>query len=254
MSLLQCRQLCVHIADRRVCDGLHLTVEGGETWGVLGMNGAGKTTLLLTLCGLRSAQPGDIEIDGRPLAAWQGRKLARVRGYMAQDTHDAFPLTTLEAALVGRHPHQPAWAWESPEDIVIARAALRRVGLSGMEGRDCTSLSGGERRRLALAALLAQQPQLYLLDEPTTHLDPHHQIALLDLLAEERAAGKAIVMSLHDPNLATRYCSHVLLLFGDGEFACGPAPDLLTAENLSRLYRHPVRAHQTSDGVCFLVG
>lgn len=254
MSLLRCRELCVRVADKRVCDGLDLTVERGETWGVLGMNGTGKTTLLLTLAGLRGAQSGALEMDGRPLSGWPGRDAARVRGFMAQDTHDAFPLTALEAALVGRHPHQPAWAWESPEDIAIARAALKRVGLEGMEGRDCTSLSGGERRRLALAALLTQQPKLYLLDEPTTHLDPHHQIALLDLLAEEREAGNACVMSLHEPNLAVRYCSHVLLLFGAGEVACGPAPDLLTAENLSRLYRHPVRAHRTPDGVCFLAG
>ncbi|MCK7500092.1 MAG: ABC transporter ATP-binding protein [Comamonadaceae bacterium] len=122
---------------------------------------------------------------------------------------DAFPLTVLEAALVGRYPHTPGWGWESAADLRLARQALRRADLDGIEQRDCATLSGGERRRLALAALLTQQPELYLLDEPTHHLDPHHQITLLDLLAAECRDGKAALMTLHDPNLAARYCSHV---------------------------------------------
>jgi iron complex transport system ATP-binding protein len=173
---------------------------------------------------------------------------------MPQDTVDAFPLTVLEAALAGRYPHQSGWGRDGPEDLRRARDALARVGLADLAQRDCATLSGGERRGVAMAALLAQQPRLYLLDEPTHHLDPHHQIALLDLLAEECRSGKAALMSLHDPNLAARYCSHTLMLFGDGAFCLGQSEHMLTAEALGSLYRHPMRCIESGAGRCFLPG
>lgn len=252
--LLAARGLRVEVGDRRICHGLDLEVRAGERWAVLGLNGAGKTTLLLTLAGLRSPAAGEVLVGERPLSSWQARDLARIRGLMPQDTVDAFPLTVLEAVLAGRYPHQQGWGRDGPEDLRIARAALERVGLAALAQRDCATLSGGERRGVALATLLAQEPQLYLLDEPTHHLDPHHQIALLDLLAQECGAGKAALMSLHDPNLAARYCSRVLMLFGDGAAEQGRSEDMLTADALSNLYRHPMRCIESGAGRCFLPG
>jgi len=253
-AVLESRALQVHIGGKSVCGGLDLAVGRGEIWGILGLNGVGKTTLLHTLAGLRAPAGGEIRLRARPLAQWQGRELARVRGLMPQDTVDAFPLTVLEAALAGRYPHTSGWGWESADDLRLARQALRRADLDGIEERDCATLSGGERRRLALAALLAQQPDLFLLDEPTHHLDPHHQIALLDLLAAECCNGKAAVMTLHDPNLAARYCSHCLLLFGEGATVGGPCPEVLSAQALTRLYRHAMHRIETTAGCCFVAG
>jgi iron complex transport system ATP-binding protein len=250
--LLAARGLSVEVGGKTVCRGLGLELRPGESWAVLGLNGAGKTTLLLTLAGLRPPAAGEISICERPLSSWSARQLAQLRGLMPQDTVDAFPLTVLEAVLAGRYPHQQGWGRDGPEDLCIARGALERVGLADLAQRDCATLSGGERRGVALAALLAQQPDLYLLDEPTHHLDPRHQIALLDLLAEEWRAGKAALMSLHDPNLAARYCSHVLMLFGDGHAEQGPSEDLLRAETLGALYRHPMRCIRDGAGRCFL--
>jgi iron complex transport system ATP-binding protein len=155
---------------------------------------------------------------------------------------DAFPATVLETALVGRHPHLGRWDWEGAADAAIARGNLAAVGLAGLEQRDVQTLSGGERQRLAIAALLTQRPALYLLDEPTAHLDLNHQMALLDLVARyagECGAGFAIV--LHDVNLALRYCHRSLLLFGDGSWREGAMDEVLNSESLGELYGHPLK-------------
>jgi iron complex transport system ATP-binding protein len=240
--LLSVHGLTVTIAGHRVCGGLELAVRPGECWAILGRNGAGKTTLLHTLAGLRAAAAGVIELDGRPLASLAARDVARLRGVLPQDDSDAFPATVLETVLVGRHPHLSRWQWEGADDIRIAREALVAADMGGTEGRDIRTLSGGERRRVALAALLAQQPRLFLLDEPSSHLDLSHQIGLLDrLVSKVRADGRALVMVVHDVNLALRYCDQALLLSG-GEAFAGPAPALLTTERLSALYGVPLRA------------
>ncbi len=240
--LLSAHGLTVTIAGHRVCSGLDLVVRPGECWAILGRNGAGKTTLLHTLAGLRAADAGSIDILGRPLANLTPRDVACLRGVLPQDDSDVFPATVLETVLVGRHPHLSRWQWEGADDIRIAREALAAADMEGTEERDVRTLSGGERRRVALAALLAQQPRLFLLDEPSSHLDLSHQIGLLDrLVSTVRADGGALVMVVHDVNLALRYCDQALLLSA-GEAVAGPAPALLTAERLSSLYGVPLRA------------
>ena len=240
--LLAARGLTVSIAGIRVCSDLDLAVAPGECWAILGRNGAGKTTLLHTLAGLRSPAEGTIELFGQPLAAIARRDIARMRGLLPQDDSDAFPATVLETVLIGRHPHLSRWRWEGAEDVRIAREALAAADLAGTEARDVRTLSGGERRRVALAALLAQQPRLFLLDEPSSHLDLSHQLALLDLLAAAvRPGDRALVMVLHDVNLAARYCDHALLLT-DGDALAGPARELLTAERLSAVFGVSLKA------------
>ena len=240
--LLTTQKLAVTIAGINVCEELDFSVARGECWAILGRNGAGKTTLLHTLAGLRASAAGSIHIDGHPLASLTARELARVRGLLPQDDYDAFSATVLETALVGRHPHLSRWQWEGPMDLSIARAALATVDIADAEARDVRTLSGGERRRVALATLLAQEPQLFLLDEPASHLDLSHQLALLDgLTALARNQDKALIMVLHDVNLALRYCDHALLL-ERGSASAGPAEEMLTAERLSRLYGVTLRA------------
>jgi iron complex transport system ATP-binding protein len=239
--LLSAYGLGVTIAGNQVCSDLDLAVMPGQCWAILGRNGAGKTTLLHTLAGLRSPAAGTIELHGKPLAATARRDVARLRGLLLQDDSDAFPATVLESVLVGRHPHLSRWQWEGAEDVRIARDALAAADMAGTEARDVRTLSGGERRRVALAALLAQQPRLFLLDEPSSHLDLSHQLTLLERLATVvRRDDKALIMVVHDVNLAARYCDHALLL-ADGEAVAGPAQELLTAERLSAVYRVSLR-------------
>jgi iron complex transport system ATP-binding protein len=229
---LACRGLTLAIGRRTLVAGLDLDVGAGECWAIVGPNGAGKTTLVATLAGLRGPASGEIAYDGTPLAR------LGPRGYLPQDTVDFFPATVLETALIGRHPHLARWQWESGADVARARDALAAFGLGGLDARDVRTLSGGERRRLALAALVAQDPDILLLDEPSSHLDLGQQIAALDVvtaLAHER--GKAIVMVLHDLHLATRFADHAIAL-GDGRARIGCAADVLTSSALSELFGH----------------
>jgi iron complex transport system ATP-binding protein len=252
--LLRVQGLTVRIAALTVCRNLEFAVMPGQCWAILGRNGTGKTTLLHTLAGLRPAAAGTIELAGRALAQWSPRDIARRRAVLPQDDSDPFAATVLETALVGRHPHLSRWQSEGAEDLAIARAALAAMDIGSAEARDVRTLSGGERRRVALAALLTQQPDLLFLDEPPSHLDLAHQLGLLDRLAAlARDGGKAMLMVLHDVNLAVRCCDHALLLDG-GVAQAGSAQELLTVARLSRLYGVPLNAIETARGPVFAPG
>jgi iron complex transport system ATP-binding protein len=250
--LLECSQLTVHIGERRLVSKLDLQVARGSFTCVLGCNGSGKTTTLHTLAGVRACSMGDINVLGRRLEAWPRKVLARHVGLLTQDSEDSFPSTVLESVLVGRHPHIGFWRWEGETDRRIARDALRAVGLDGLDDRDVTTLSGGERRRVAVASMLTQDPQLALLDEPTNHLDPHHQMEVLRLFRERTGQGCAVVATLHDAGLAARFADQVLLLFGNGDWACGSVAQVLTVANLSRLYGMPMRELAWEGGRTFV--
>jgi iron complex transport system ATP-binding protein len=235
-AILAARGLTVTIAGIVVCRELDLSIAPGQCWAILGRNGAGKTTLLHTLAGLRAPAAGTIALDGRPLASLSARETARIRGLLTQDDSDAFGATVLETAMIGRHPYLSRWQWEGAEDLRIARAALASMDIAGAEQRDVRTLSGGERRRAALAALLTQQPRLLLLDEPSSHLDLAHQLAVLHrLTALARDQRRALIMVLHDVNLARRFCDQVLML-DHGVAMAGSAAELLTAARLSKIY------------------
>lgn len=255
MALLDSRSLHVRIGEVTVCDALDLQVEAGERWCVLGRNGAGKTTLLHTLAGLRRPDSGSIHLDSDPLQALAGRTLAQRLGILFQDHHDAFPASVLETVLCGRHPWLSPLQWESNDDRQIALAALRNVGLEHMASRNVATLSGGERRRVGIATLLAQSPRLMLLDEPTNHLDIHHQVAMLEHL-QQRAVNqhRGLVMVLHDINLAKRFCNRFLLLSGNGDTVSGDAATVLTRDNLERAYGHPLTRISDSNGEAWIPG
>lgn len=240
-ALLTTHRLAVGIGRTPVCSALDLAIAPGTCWGILGRSGVGKTTLLHTLAGLRKPDDGAVRWRGRELGRLPRRELARGLGVVLQHDDYRFPLSVRETALAGRHPHLGRWQAERAEDLDAVDAALQAVGLAGLEERLADSLSGGERRRLALATLLAQDPLLALLDEPVNHLDPGQQLAVIDLVRRRFGAGdRALVVVLHDVNLALRCCTHLLLLAGDGAVHAGEAAALATPATLSALYGHPM--------------
>jgi iron complex transport system ATP-binding protein len=236
VPLLECRGIDVCVGSRTLVRGLDLQVGRGSMLAVLGPNGSGKSLSLHTLAGLRSPNAGTLLISGRPLTEWSRRALARELALLPQNVEDPFPASVIETVLLGRHPHIARWQWESPRDLAIASDALVAVGLAGYEERDVLTLSGGERRRAALAAVLAQAPRIFLLDEPTNQLDPNHQLEALQLLRERADGGAAVIVTLQDPNLAERFADAALLIGKDGDWRCGQVADILTPQQLSSLY------------------
>jgi iron complex transport system ATP-binding protein len=251
--LLEARQLSVEIGGKTVVDRMNLSLVPGERLAILGRNGAGKSTLLSTLAGLRPPQGGAVLLDGEDCALLPPRLAALRRAWLGQFQADPFGSTVLETALTGRHPHLGRWDWESKHDAELARGALRAVGLQDMETRQIHTLSGGERQRLAIATLLTQAAALYLLDEPLAHLDLNHQMAVLQLFTgTARDCGAGVVMVLHDPALAHRFCDRALLVHGDGRCVMGTVDDILTAKTLSELYGYGLRQIDDGGHRCFI--
>ncbi|MBW3567357.1 MAG: ABC transporter ATP-binding protein [Proteobacteria bacterium] len=255
MSALSTRGLTVEIAGKTVCQDLDLALQPGRVIGILGGNGVGKTTLLHTLAGLRRAASGEVVMNDVALDAVGRRDIAQRLSLLMQDQDDPFPATVLETALIGRHPHIGFWQWESPLDVDISRKALRVTGMTGLEQRDVHELSGGERRRLAIATILAQDTEIFLLDEPVDQLDIYHQMKLLahfkQLAVNE---NRLVLMSLHDVNMAARFCDEVVLMFGKGELLHGETYKVLTTQNLERLYGLPMQMVVTEHALFFQPG
>jgi len=253
MNLLQTNELSVEIGGNQVCSELDLNLQAGQVWGVLGRNGIGKTTLLHTLAGLRQPDAGSIQINENKLHELNRQQVARSIGLLLQHHEDSFPSTVLETVLIGRHPHINHWQWESADDFQIARQALSQVNMLSLAQRPIDQLSGGERQRVAIATLITQDPTVFLLDEPNSHLDLNHQMVILQTLADfARHHQRAIMLTLHDINLAARLCDHFLFLFGDGKTVSGTAEDLLNETLLTDLFQCSLKMIDDSSGRVFI--
>jgi iron complex transport system ATP-binding protein len=249
---LACEGLITDIPERPDGDPLSFIVEPGQIWGVLGPNGAGKSTLLHTLAGLRPPRRGRVKLAEVELGRWRRKRLAQRLGVIFQERHDDFPATVLETALIGRHPYLPPLSIERGDDLALARAALARLELDDLEQRLVSTLSGGERQRLTIATVLTQNPRIWLADEPTNHLDLRHQVTVMELLAERAAEGCGVFLCLHDINLAARWCSHILLLYPDGQVCWGETERMLVTGALEELYAQPLKSAQVNGSRVFV--
>lgn len=240
-ALLSTHGLTLTAGQRTLCKDLDWQLLPGQCWAVLGLNGAGKTTLLHSLAGIHPPDQGSVKLMEQPIDRFSRREIAQHLGLLFQESDSVFPGKVMEHVLIGRHPHLGNWQWEGPNDIRITEHALATVGLSEFQDRDIQTLSGGERQRMAIATVLAQQPRIFLLDEPVNHLDWHYQHQLLAALSSLTQSGRSgLVMALHDVNLVVRYCDHVLMLFANGDIKQGESNELLRAETLSDLYGYEI--------------
>lgn len=219
-------------------DRVDLELHAGEVLAVLGPNGAGKSTLLGALAGDITVDSGEVEFGGRPLPAWGLGELSRRRGVLLQDNRTAFPFTVQEVVEMGRAPWRRTA--QADEDADAITWALDIADVAHLSDRRVPSLSGGERARTAFARVIAGRTSALFLDEPTAALDIGHQEALLTRARELALAGAAVLVVLHDLNLAAAYADRVVLLQHGAVAGVGTPDEVLTASIVSDAYRTPV--------------
>jgi len=220
---------------RWLFERLGFEVREGECWVVLGPNGSGKSSLLAALAGVFDRSAGDVAVDGKTLDDWKPGALAERRAWCPQFWSDPFPSSVLDTVQLARHRHE-AWFFETqaPDDAV--RALMARLELADLAAADVRILSGGERQRVAIATALLQEAPVLLLDEPASHLDLGHQQLLVDVLRGHAAKGGAVVVSLHDLNLAWDLADQVVLLDGRGGATAGPRATMMTPTRLGAAF------------------
>lgn len=251
--MLRTEAVDVRVGGRTLVNNLDLVVARGECWAVLGQNGVGKSTLMHVLAGLRSADAGEVLIEGQSVFAMSRRNVARYVGVLLQEETRDYWGSARDYAALGRYPHQRGLFGPGLDDRAIVERALATMDLEALAGRAYRSLSGGERQRARLAALFAQQPACYLCDEPLQQLDLPHQVAFLEWISREvQQQHCSCVMVLHDLVWANRYCDRLLFLFGDGSYIKGRRDEMMTEENLRRLYGFPVQVRIVGNESVFL--
>ncbi|WP_413767377.1 heme ABC transporter ATP-binding protein [Rhodococcus pyridinivorans] len=224
--------------EREILHGIDFEVRTGEVVALVGPNGAGKSTLLAALSGDHSISGGTVEIDGRPLERWSSIALARRRAVLPQQHTVGFPFTARQVVRMGR----AAWTRtprQDDDDRIVAEA-FATCDVAHLADRPFPALSGGERARVALARVLAQDTETLLLDEPTAALDLGHQEAVMQVVRARADDGHAVVVVLHDLGLAAAYADRVCVLEQGRIVADGAPDDVLTEELLGRVYQYPV--------------
>jgi iron complex transport system ATP-binding protein len=235
--MLTLDQLTVGYAGRPVLCGIDLHVTSGELVGLLGPNGCGKTTLLRAISGVMPVMKGRVRLRGIDMATMSRQSIARAMACLPQDFSPALDFTVGELVLMGRSPHRSRWARETRRDLDATERAMHLARVDGFADRLFGQLSGGERQRVLLALCLAQEPEILLLDEPTSHLDLGGQLEVMDLIVRlRRETGLTVVGVFHDLNLAAEYCQRLVVFHAGRLVADGTPQEVLTADLVRRVY------------------
>jgi iron complex transport system ATP-binding protein len=233
---------------RSIFQNVSLAVQSGDVFCLLGPNGIGKSTLLKCLSGILRIQQGRIFLNGRDLSEFKLPDVAKHIGYVPQGLTSAFPFRIKDIIIMGRAPHLSILASPSRSDMGIAYKAMETVGVAHLADRPCNSVSGGEWQLTLIARALVQEPQILLLDEPTSHLDMGNQLKILQVIKDLANAGMTIVMASHFPDHAF-LVANVVAILNNGQIAYVGAPDeVITDKNLQATYGVDVRVVQLEDG------
>ncbi len=238
------RAICGY-GKRTVLEGISLDLNSGEILCLLGPNGVGKTTLFKTILGFLKMQGGEILLDGENIRHWSRNRLAKAIGYVPQAHTPPFPFKVLDVVVMGRTAHLGPFATPSKKDVQIAEAALDTLEISFLGDRVYTEISGGERQMVLIARALTQEPQILVMDEPTSNLDFGNQIRVLSQINKLAQRGLGIIMTSHFPDHAFLCSTKVALLQKDNTFLIGAVDEVISEENLKAAYGIDVKIVST---------
>jgi iron complex transport system ATP-binding protein len=235
--ILDIKSISLNFRDKSILSDVSFSVSAGEFFVIIGPNGAGKTSLLKVLAGLQKAQKGTVTIKDKNILNYRRRNLSQIMAIVPQHIEVGFPFTVADTVIMGRSPHLGILGMEGENDFHIAEEAMKFTDVSHLTDRKLFQLSGGELQRVIIARAICQQPEIILLDEPTTALDPSHQLKIMDLMEKfRREHGTTIIMVSHDLNLASMYGDRVLLLKSGRVVKTGDPKSVLNKELLEDSY------------------
>jgi ABC-type cobalamin/Fe3+-siderophores transport system ATPase subunit len=255
MQRLNAKNLSLHLGHKNVVEQMNIHVNAGEFVGLIGPNGAGKSSLLRMLAGLVKPNSGVVELTPQDVAAAiekiPAQLRARFMAYLAQHEIPAWPLSVKNLVALGRSPWNSSVNTNTDDELAIQHA-LTMTDVDSLAERPVTELSGGELQRVLLARVFAGNPTLIVADEPIAALDVYHQLHIMELLQAHAQQGGAVIAALHDLSLASRFCSRLVLMHQGKLVAEGTPVNVLTAENLARVYGISAHVDCREDGVVII--
>lgn len=237
MPTISSNSLIVELGKKEILKSVSFQAENGSFIGLIGPNGSGKSTWLKAFAGLVRYQSGKIEINNKEITKYKPKELAKIIGYVPQDTSIGFDFPVRDVVMMGRHPHIPRFSMERKIDYERVEEALERTAITHLAEQTVTNLSGGQRQMVFIAKAIAQDPSILLLDEPISALDLNRQLQVLELIRELVDEGMTAIAALHDLNLAARFCDQLVLLNQGEVLASGTPKDVLTTERLLESYQ-----------------
>lgn len=230
-----------------IFNDVNLSLESGDVLCILGPNGTGKSTLIKCMNGLLKLNSGNILINNQNIHSLNKNDLAKIIGYIPQSHNSTFAFSVFDVVLMGRAPHLSLTSVPGDKDYKIAEKALKSLGISHLTDKTYTEISGGERQMVLIARVLAQQPQILLLDEPTSHLDFGNQIRTLDVINKLAENGLSVIMTSHFPDHAFLSSNKVAIMNGGTIMEIGTPESVITEENMRRAYNIDVKIMEVDE-------
>lgn len=237
MASVSVQNLSIAIGKNTILQNININFREGKRTAIIGPNGCGKSTLLRAVAGLNRNYSGKVLLNGADMKNMPRRKIAEMLAILPQGVTAPADLTVRELVACGRFPYRSLFKREGKNDAEIIETAMQKTHIAHLAGRFVATLSGGERQRAWIAMALAQQPQILLLDEPTTYLDIAHQLEIMQIITELNAQeNMTVIMVIHDINHARLYADDVVIIKNKGVFADGCPAEIITPPNLAEVF------------------